>query len=327
MRRFCFFLMCMCLWSIASNAQEVKKELQTEKDGFQWYKLRAGGIYGAEDKDGNEIIPLSRGYTYITYYTDSFMPKIRSVKKANDYVNHPEKYYEEGYFSINKNSRCGACNVKGEEIVSPLYTSCSRHGDKGKWWYEVQDEKWHRGACDATGRIVIIPSKFYQSIIYSCGNFEILPLGASIYGGFVPTKVSMNSKGKAKGVVTEEDFWESKQKTEARKAKRQKRWERMDKVQNALGAVGTTLNAVGTSMQSSSTSSDGTDSSVGSSSSRTSSSKSSKSSNCSHCHGSRRCGAPKCNGQGFWYVEGSKVYCPKCQGSAICTYCHGRGKM
>lgn len=326
MRRFCFLLICMCLGTIMSYAQEVKREFRTEKDGFQWYELCTGSTYGAEDKDGNEIIPLSRGYTSIEYNTHCAMPKIRSVRKANDYINHPEKYYEEGYFSIEKNNSYGSCNVKGEEVVRPLYTQCIRHGDKGKWWYEVQEKEWHRGACDATGKVVIIPSKLYTSIIYSSGKFQIMPLQTS-YSRYVPTKVSLNSKGIAKGLVTEDDFLEAKQKEEIRETKRQKRWERMDKVQNALSIVGNTLNAVGTSMQSGSASSDDMDSSVGSSYHRNSSSKSSKSSNCSHCHGSRRCGAPNCNGQGFWYVEGTKVYCPKCSGSAICTYCHGSGKM
>ncbi|MBP5327473.1 MAG: hypothetical protein J6Y98_06150 [Bacteroidales bacterium] len=81
------------------------KELKNEKDGFQWYKISANGFQGAESVDGNTIIPLSREYSSVQY---------TSVGKTK------------GYFSIKTISRKnetkeGACDIFGNEIIEPKY--------------------------------------------------------------------------------------------------------------------------------------------------------------------------------------------------------------
>ena len=38
---------------------------QVGKDGYIWYKLKRGNLYGARDNDGNDIIPIK--YTDVEY--------------------------------------------------------------------------------------------------------------------------------------------------------------------------------------------------------------------------------------------------------------------
>lgn len=48
-----------------SNPQTIKKIREVGEDGFIWYKLRKGNLYGAADIDGKTIIPIK--YTKVSY--------------------------------------------------------------------------------------------------------------------------------------------------------------------------------------------------------------------------------------------------------------------
>lgn len=44
--------------------QTIKKMRETGEDGFIWYKLQKGNLYGAADIDGNTIIPIKYSDVY-----------------------------------------------------------------------------------------------------------------------------------------------------------------------------------------------------------------------------------------------------------------------
>ena len=86
----------------ATREVPINKDLQTEKDGFKWYKVRQGDKYGAEDYLNRTLIPLSRDYSAVYYRS---------------------KEGHKGYFEIEKNNKEGACDLTGKEIVQPIYES------------------------------------------------------------------------------------------------------------------------------------------------------------------------------------------------------------
>ena len=85
---------------IATREAPINKNLQTEKDGYQWYEVRQGEKYGAEDYQNRTLIPLSREYTSVFY--------------------RPEEGHK-GYFSVKKSNKYGACDLTGKEIAQPIY--------------------------------------------------------------------------------------------------------------------------------------------------------------------------------------------------------------
>ena len=60
-----FMAVIPCYGQFWFGAPQVNRTLKTERDGFQWYRITQNGNYGAEDKNHNTLIPLSRGYTMI----------------------------------------------------------------------------------------------------------------------------------------------------------------------------------------------------------------------------------------------------------------------
>ena len=151
-----------------------KKELKTEEGGFQWYKITdKSGHEGAEDKNGRTLIPISRGYTFICYH------------KGNG---------SEGYFTVEGDEKEGVCDIRGKEIVPPIYHSVCRHGgSNGDPYYigiESKDEK--EGVCDMSGKVIFQP--IYESIIYSDNNFKI-----EVDGEWKETEISLNHDGIASG--------------------------------------------------------------------------------------------------------------------------------
>ncbi len=57
MKRILSLLILLGFYSLTTNAQN--RELVTEEDGFQWYRISSETSIGAESIDGATIIPLS----------------------------------------------------------------------------------------------------------------------------------------------------------------------------------------------------------------------------------------------------------------------------
>ncbi len=82
---------------LPAAAYETTKE---EDDGFKWIKVIEDGRVGAKNKNGQWIIPLSRGYEDIMYCREG-APKT--------------------YFSVTRNGKEGVCEITGREIIRPKY--------------------------------------------------------------------------------------------------------------------------------------------------------------------------------------------------------------
>lgn len=133
--------------SSSSTSANVKKTLETESDGFQWYKLNQDyTYYGAESTNGTTLIPLSRKYTFICYLTT-----------------------DGGWFNVEKNDKEGACDKSGREIVAPKYDNVYYRNSDGFEYYYVECNG-KNGACDKNGREIIAPR--YNSVLYTSGHFS-----------------------------------------------------------------------------------------------------------------------------------------------------------
>ena len=108
----CILLGLVSFVSLSAQSREKK----VEDDGFVWYQLSSNGYYGAESSSGKTLIPLSKGYTFIMYTSNSI--GCLYVKKDNhegiyskdgrELISTDRAYdsvtlYTSGYFGVKKN--------------------------------------------------------------------------------------------------------------------------------------------------------------------------------------------------------------------------------
>ena len=124
--------------------QTIKKMREVGEDGFIWYKLKKGSLYGAADIDGNTIIPIK--YSDVDYRSDDVLgPHYFRVKKG-DYegiyspkgrcIISPDRHFTSVWIVSEKtksdkvllNVCCknnfgeiGLCDIKGNQVVAPGY--------------------------------------------------------------------------------------------------------------------------------------------------------------------------------------------------------------
>lgn len=144
-----------------------ERTLKTESDGFKWYKLEQDGYYGAQSINGTTLIPLSRKYTFICYYTTGG-----------------------SWFGFEKNNSStykGCCDKNGREIIAPErgYNEVYYRKDDG---YIIVGKNGLYGACDLNGREIIAPK--YESLILISGEFEY----KNSQGDWVSTGVKYDGK-------------------------------------------------------------------------------------------------------------------------------------
>ena len=124
--------------------QTIKKMREVGEDGFIWYKLKKGSLYGAADIDGNTIIPIK--YSDVDYcclvgeethfftvkkgdYKGIYSPKGRCIIS-------PDRHFTSVWIVSEKtksdkvllNVCCknnfgeiGLCDIKGNQVVAPGY--------------------------------------------------------------------------------------------------------------------------------------------------------------------------------------------------------------
>lgn len=99
----------------STNTQQggqVMKFRQVGEDGYIWYKLKRGNLYGVRDADGNNIIPIK--YNEVSYLC------------SETFGTH--------YFIVKSGDFCGGYTRQGTLVVSPArhYTSLLLSGMRGK---------------------------------------------------------------------------------------------------------------------------------------------------------------------------------------------------
>lgn len=162
--------------------QTIKKMREVGEDGFIWYKLKKGNLYGAADIDGNTIIPIK--YSDVDYYFfDGDGTHYFTVKKG-DYkgiyspkgrcIISPDRHFTSVFIgsaktksdkvllyvgSKNNFGEKGLYDIMGNEVVAPggyehLYISPYRLDDLAYIGYEIDGLN---GAFDLNGNLLTKP--------------------------------------------------------------------------------------------------------------------------------------------------------------------------
>lgn len=162
--------------------QTIKKMREVGEDGFIWYKLKKGNLYGAADIDGNTIIPIK--YSDVDYYCfDGDGTHYFNVQKG-DYkgiyspigrcIISPDRYFTSVWIgsaktksdkvllyvgSKNNFGEKGLYDIMGNEVVAPggyehLYIQPYRLDDLAYIGYEIDGLN---GAFDLNGNLLTKP--------------------------------------------------------------------------------------------------------------------------------------------------------------------------
>jgi len=128
-----------------------------ETDGYTWFLIRDGGRCGAQDADGKEIIPLSRGYYDIVYHFGKLIRKDKGVEERHI-----------PFFEVKKDLKVGLCDLTGKEIIEPkleryktnsgsmVYVSLYGYDINGFKYYTVR-AKDNEVAYDIDGNLLFEP--------------------------------------------------------------------------------------------------------------------------------------------------------------------------
>lgn len=151
----------------SADKNQVHRKKIVENNGYVWNMLYQGPYRGAEDANGNTLIPLSLGYTIVntTYHQGKW--HFYGVKnntmgyydeKGNEMIS-PDRGYQNVYLSkthfyVVRNDKQGICDLSGYEIISP-----DRGYDEvavlGNYIQVIKNKKY--GACDFAGNEVVAP--------------------------------------------------------------------------------------------------------------------------------------------------------------------------
>lgn len=166
--------------------QTIKKVREVGEDGFIWYKLQKGNLYGAADIDGNTIIPIK--YNSIHYSCHHYDGTHFFYVKTGDYegvytrlgkcIIPLEKHFTSVYVTSQKSQagrvyvyvlvadnkqNYGLYDIKGNEVVPLEYDYCWL-ADVGSILYIAIEKDGLTGALDLNGNLIVPPCT--ESLIY-----------------------------------------------------------------------------------------------------------------------------------------------------------------
>ena len=146
--------------------QTIKKMREVGEDGFIWYKLKKGSLYGAADIDGNTIIPIK--YSDVDYCC-----------LVGD---------ETHFFTVKKGDYKGIYSPKGRCIISPdrhfttvWIGSEKAKSDKVLLYVCCKNNFGERGLYDIMGNEVVAPGG-YGPFIHRLGLDDLAYIGYEIDG-------------------------------------------------------------------------------------------------------------------------------------------------
>lgn len=149
------------------NPQTIKKTREVEEDGFIWYKLRKGNLYGAADIDGKTIIPIK--YTKVTYIYDPIADTHKFYVKNGDY---------EGLYT-----RRGRCIISPDKHFTSVSLSEIVNKKNGNVFLYVNCENnfGEKSLYDIRGNEVIAPG--YYERLNMCISYDEIAYIRYIKGG------------------------------------------------------------------------------------------------------------------------------------------------
>jgi len=131
-----------------------KRELKTEDDGFQWYFISSEKGKGAQTVTGTMIVPVDKGYEWVSYENGLFCATIFS--SDGDYMKDKVGFYD----------KFGKELISSDKYEHAYYNS---EKDNTPAWFSVYKDGCE-GACDATGNQIVSP--IYKSLLYGSKGFE-----------------------------------------------------------------------------------------------------------------------------------------------------------
>lgn len=147
--------------------QTIKKMREVGEDGFIWYKLKKGSLYGAADIDGNTIIPIK--YSDVDYCC-----------LVGD---------ETHYFRVKKGDYDGIFSPKGRCIISPdrhftsvWIGSAKTKSDKVLLYVGSKNNFGEKGLYDIMGNEVVAPGDYEHLYIYPYRLDDLAYIGYEIDG-------------------------------------------------------------------------------------------------------------------------------------------------
>ena len=147
--------------------QTIKKMREVGEDGFIWYKLKKGSLYGAADIDGNTIIPIK--YSDVDY----------CCLVGED--TH--------FFTVKKGDYEGIYSPKGRCIISPdrhftsvWIGSAKTKSDKVLLYVRSKNNFGEKGLYDIMGNEVVAPGDYEHLYIYPYRLDDLAYIGYGIDG-------------------------------------------------------------------------------------------------------------------------------------------------
>ena len=133
-----------------SNPQAIKKTREVGEDGFIWYHLQKGNLYGAADIEGNIIIPIM--FSRIFYNAS----------------------YNDGchFFIVRLGDFCGIYSRLGKPIISPnkkltmIYFRTQKSKGNSFLYFIGENNFGERGIYDAKGNEVVAPDLYETLELY-----------------------------------------------------------------------------------------------------------------------------------------------------------------
>lgn len=164
------------------------REYQVAEDGFEWYKVCKNGKYGAEDKNGNIIIPneydrveyisysealylrFGGGFCVrfnkkVGYYNQNGKCIIPFTRGYNEIYKYGDSHYPEigMFYECKKDNNIILCDALGKEVlnIDNQYKNIKPIFVKGTFYYEVSKEgtdgKTYYGIMNTDGKIIAEP--------------------------------------------------------------------------------------------------------------------------------------------------------------------------
>ena len=180
----------------SQQGEEVMKFKQVADDGYVWYKLKRGNLYGVRDSEGNNIIPIK--YTFVEYRTSEYNGTHFFYVANGEYKG---AYTREGTcvipinrhytgisllgtsnwlcWNVDKNGKSGILDARGKEVIPPIYDSVlpeqifAKGERSNDWIFTIKNNNIY-GLSDLDGSLICpIQYDFIYYVNNNNGSFEM----------------------------------------------------------------------------------------------------------------------------------------------------------
>lgn len=312
---------------------QLMKFKQVAEDGYVWYKLKRGNLYGVRDSEGNDIIPIK--YSFVDYIVSEYDGTHFFYVANGDYKGAytregtcviPTNLHYTGIglqgtsnwicWNVDKNGSQGILDARGKEVIPPIYDSLLPRqifvngGERGNEWFFLVKKNNMYGLSDLDGNFICpIQYNFIYYVSYNNGSFE------------------MNCK--------DTEASETRFISISYSSKTRFDYQPFESLFFAFSKQSSSPSNISSNISNSTVSSSSTNSSSTSNSGNKTTTvvvehhrdpvPVQEWQQCPACYGSGQCPNVQCGGSGWYYIGDRRSLCSRCHGSGKCTTCAGRG--